>query len=171
MKPILQQINLVCDDLDASLTFYRMLGVELPEDGVWRTASGGHHARAEESSSESAIGFDFAVDSAAHAQTWNAAWHGRADLGGRVFIGFGVATRADVDALFGRMTGAGYRALQEPWDAHWGARLAIVEDCGGHPEPGLADDACAVTGYLIAQSRVKVALRSGSSSEPRGRWR
>lgn len=131
MKPILQQINLVCADLDASLTFYRTLGVELPENGVWRTASGAHHARAAESSSESAHEFDFAVDSFAHAQTWNAAWKGRADIGGRVFIGFGVATRADVDALFGRMTRAGYRALQEPWDAHWGARLAIVEDPDG----------------------------------------
>ncbi len=131
MKPILQQINLVCADLDASLAFYRTLGVELPEDGVWRTASGGHHARAAGSSSEPSRDFAFSVDSPAHAQTWNVAWRGRADLGGRVFIGFGVPTRADVDALFGRMIDAGYRGLQAPWDAHWGARLAIVEDPDG----------------------------------------
>jgi uncharacterized glyoxalase superfamily protein PhnB len=29
------------------------------------------------------------------------------------------------------MVGAGYRGLQEPYDAFWGARYAIVEDPDG----------------------------------------
>jgi catechol 2,3-dioxygenase-like lactoylglutathione lyase family enzyme len=36
-KPILDQINLVCGDLDTSIAFYRRLGVEIPDARVWRT--------------------------------------------------------------------------------------------------------------------------------------
>ncbi len=128
-RPLLQQINLVCGDLDASLAFYRKLGVEVPDDGVWRTSSGAHHARATASSVDGSV--DFAFDSVVHAWAWNSGWKGRSNVGGRVFVGFGVAARSDVDALFHEMLDAGYRGLQEPWDAHWGARFAIIEDPDG----------------------------------------
>jgi len=58
-------------------------------------------------------------------------WEGQSDLRGRVVVGFSVATRAAVDAVFRDMTGAGYRGLQEPHDAFWGARYAIIEDPDG----------------------------------------
>ena len=29
--------------MDASLAFYRRLGVQIPEDAIWRTATGIHH--------------------------------------------------------------------------------------------------------------------------------
>jgi catechol 2,3-dioxygenase-like lactoylglutathione lyase family enzyme len=128
-KPILDQINLVCGDLEASLAFYRRLGVELPEGNVWRTASGPHHANAVDTPSDGAIGLE--LDSTAFAQMWCAAWKGRADLRGRIHVGFRVPARADVDALFRDMTGAGYRGLQDPIDAFWGARFAILEDPDG----------------------------------------
>ena len=128
-KPILNQINLVCGDLDASLAFYRRLGVEIPDDRVWRTPTGGHHVSAADESADRSIAFD--LDSTAFAQRWNAGWKDRADLKGRIVVGFGVPTRADVDDLFHDMTGAGYRGLQEPHDAVWGARYAIIEDPDG----------------------------------------
>jgi catechol 2,3-dioxygenase-like lactoylglutathione lyase family enzyme len=121
-KPILDQINLVCGDLDASIAFYRRLGMEIPDARVWRTPSGAHHASAAEQSA--AQGIDFDLDSTAFAPHWNTGWKGRTDLRSRVVVGFGVPTRADVD-------GAGYRGLQEPWDAFWGARYAIIEDPEG----------------------------------------
>ena len=40
-KPILNQINLVCGDVNASIAFYRRLGMEIPDAAVWRTPSGG----------------------------------------------------------------------------------------------------------------------------------
>lgn len=43
-RPTLHQVNIVSGDLVASLTFYRRLGVEIPESGVWQTPSGIHHA-------------------------------------------------------------------------------------------------------------------------------
>lgn len=39
----LDQIDLVCADVAKSLAFYRLLGVEIPEDKVWGAASGPHH--------------------------------------------------------------------------------------------------------------------------------
>ena len=53
-KPILNQINLVCGDLSASIAFYRRLGVEIPDAGVWRTPTGGHHASAADQSADQA---------------------------------------------------------------------------------------------------------------------
>jgi catechol 2,3-dioxygenase-like lactoylglutathione lyase family enzyme len=128
-KPTLDQINLVCGDLDASIAFYRRLGVEIPDDAIWRTPTGGHHASAAGRASDEAVDFD--LDSTAFAQIWNVGWKGRTDLRGRVVVGFGVPTRTDVDHVFHDMIGAGYRALQEPHDAFWGARYAIIEDPDG----------------------------------------
>jgi catechol 2,3-dioxygenase-like lactoylglutathione lyase family enzyme len=128
-KPVLNQINLVCGDLSASVAFYRRLGVEIPDAAVWRTPTGAHHVSAGDRSVDEAIDFD--LDSTAFAQHWNIGWKGRADLKGRVVVGFGVPTRADVDDVFRDMTGAGYRGLQEPHDAFWGARYAIIEDPDG----------------------------------------
>jgi len=52
-------------------------------------------------------------------------------LAGRTVIGFGVQARTDVDEIFRDMTDAGYRGLQEPHDAFWGSRYAIIEDPDG----------------------------------------
>jgi catechol 2,3-dioxygenase-like lactoylglutathione lyase family enzyme len=128
-KPILDQINLVCGDLAASIAFYRRLGVEIPDARVWRTLTGGHHASASDQSTDQAIGFD--LDSTTFAQCWNIGWKGRTDLRGRIVVGFRVPTRAGVDDAFRDMIGAGCRGLQEPHDAFWGARYAIIEDPDG----------------------------------------
>jgi catechol 2,3-dioxygenase-like lactoylglutathione lyase family enzyme len=128
-RPVLDQINLVCGDVDASIAFYHRLGVAFPDARVWRTPTGGHHAGAAGPAADRAI--DFELDSAAFAQHWNSGWKGRTDLRGRVVVGFRVHTRADVDDVFRDMTGAGYRGLQEPYDALWGARYAIIEDPDG----------------------------------------
>src|SRR5581483_5160627 len=118
-KPTLDQINLVCGDIDASIAFYRRLGVDISEDRIWRTPSGAHHVSAADEPAGQGIAFD--LDSTAFAQRWNAAWKGRHDLKGRVVVGFSVPARDDVDTIFRDMTGAGYRGLQEPVDAFWGA--------------------------------------------------
>jgi catechol 2,3-dioxygenase-like lactoylglutathione lyase family enzyme len=129
VKPTLDQINIVSGDPAASIAFYRRLGVDIPETGVWHTPSGIHHVN---STRQTIAGEgSLELDSAAFAQCWNPAWRGRDDLRGRVVIGFRVATRAAVDDIFHDMTGAGYRGLQEPHDAFWGARYAMLEDPDG----------------------------------------
>jgi uncharacterized glyoxalase superfamily protein PhnB len=122
IRPTLNQLNIVSSNLDASIAFYRRLGVDFPEDRVWRTATGAHHASASE------VGTDLDIDSAAFSQIWNKGWAGRTDLAGRVVVGFSLKMREDVDRIYAEMTAAGHRGLQPPWDAFWGARYAIVED-------------------------------------------
>ena len=130
VRPLLDQVNIVSRDVTASLAFYRRLGVDIPDDGVWRTPTGIHHVGASDRADGSmAIHLD--LDSAAFAERWNTGWKGRRDLGGRVVIGFKLPTRAAVDELYESMTGAGHRGLQPPIDAFWGARYAIIEDPDG----------------------------------------
>ncbi len=124
-RPRFDQINIVSSDMEASLAFYRHLGVALPETDVWRTASGAHHASVREGDA------DLDIDSVRFAERWNTGWQGRTDLGGRVVVGFSVASREEVDRLYAELTAAGHKGLQPPWDAFWGARYAIVEDPDG----------------------------------------
>lgn len=129
VRPVLNQINIVSRDPDASIAFYRRLGVDIPDDDVWRTASGVHHVNAiDEQAPE---GTRLEIDSVALSRIWNTGWKDTPDLVGRVVIGFHVATRADVDAIYGDMTAAGHRSLQPPIDAFWGSRYAIIEDPDG----------------------------------------
>ena len=124
----LDQINIVSGDLDASIAFYCRLGVDIPEQRVWRTASRIHHASAGETEN-SAIDFD--LDSATFARIWNTGWRGRHDLPGKVVVGFKLSSRDAVDATYADLTGAGYTGLQAPYDAFWGSRYAVIEDPDG----------------------------------------
>jgi catechol 2,3-dioxygenase-like lactoylglutathione lyase family enzyme len=128
-RPRLDQINIVSGNLDASIAFYRQLGVDIPEDGIWRTPSGIHHVTAGGDTTDSPIGLD--IDSIAFAQRWNRGWQGRENLQGRVVIGFTLPSRDSVDLLYAKLTGAGHPGLCSPWDAFWGSRYAIVEDPDG----------------------------------------
>jgi len=124
----LDQINIVSGNLKASLAFYRRLGVEIPEEHVWSTASGIHHASAGETANPA---INFELDSIAFARIWNQGWKGHRDLGGKVVVGFKLSSRDAVDAVYGDLTGAGYIGLQVPYDAFWGSRYAVVEDPDG----------------------------------------
>lgn len=121
--------SILSGNVDASIAFYRRLGVDITDPQIWRTATGAHHVTAIESRAGEAASLD--LDSAAFAQMWNKGWAGRKDLAGRVVVGFSVSSRQEVDRLHGEMTAAGHRGLQAPFDAFWGARYAIVEDPDG----------------------------------------
>lgn len=107
--------------MEAALDFYRLLGVEIEDTiPIWaphhRAAGGGG-------------GLVVDVDSAAFAATWNKGW----TLGKPgVVIGVRVPTRDSVDRLYGSVVEAGYSGQQEPYDAFWGARYALVEDPDGN---------------------------------------
>jgi len=128
-RPTLNQLNIVSSNPAASIDFYRRLGLDIPDERVWRTATGAHHASAGDAATSDGIDLD--IDSTTFAQVWNTGWRGCANLAGRVVVGFGVASREDVDRLYREMTAAGHRGLQAPYDAFWGARYAVVEDPDG----------------------------------------
>ncbi len=76
-------------------------------------------------------GLDLDFDSYTLAGEYDAGWK-PVEGGQRCVIGFGVASREQVDALFAEMTGHGYPGPQPPYDTFWGARYAIVEDPDGN---------------------------------------
>ena len=106
-RPMLNQLNIVSGNVDASIAFYRQLGVDIPDPRIWRTATGAHHVSAIEPEGPEAACLD--LDSAAFAQIWNKGWAGRKDLAGRVVVGFSISSREEVDRLYGEMTAAGHR--------------------------------------------------------------
>jgi uncharacterized glyoxalase superfamily protein PhnB len=123
--PVLKGLNLVVQDMNATLAFYRRLGLEIPDSGVWRTETGAHHV---EVSMPNGLDLDF--DSAELAKSYNAGW--RPNGGSRNVIGFSLPTREAVDAHYAELTAAGYTGLQPPYDAFWGARYAIIQDPDGN---------------------------------------
>lgn len=127
--PVFNQVNIVSGDAETSLRFYRRLGLEIPDSAVWKTPSGPHHITAQRL--PGAAEADLDIDSTVFARVWNSGWKNQPHLAGRVVIGFGVSSRDRVDALYAEMTAAGYRGLQSPYDALWGARYAMIEDPDG----------------------------------------
>ena len=116
-RPVVDQLNLVVRDMESSLAFYRLLGVEVaPTVAGWEP----HHRSAP-------AGLDLDFDSTAFAALWN-----RGSTGPGVVLGLRLATRQAVDEAFARATAAGHHAQQEPVDAFWGARFAVVEDPDGN---------------------------------------
>jgi len=119
-EPVLDQLNLVVEDMEATLGFYRALGLAI------RVAPDGQHA-----SAELANGVTLECDAPSFVAQWDSGWRGT--TGGGPVIGFSLPDRDAVDRTFAELTGAGHRAHQQPYDAFWGARYAIVDDPDGHP--------------------------------------
>ena len=120
---VLNQLNLVAHDFDATLAFYRRLGVEIE---VHSSQGGIRHA-------ETILGNGFVLelDDLALARTYNAAWR-RQGGSSRALIGFRVTTREAVDERYAELTAAGYEGRQPPYDTFWGARYAVVADPDGN---------------------------------------
>ena len=115
-------LNVVVDDMAATLDFYGRLGVAVP--GPDKPAGGHLQLRMPG-------GFSLELDTAESAQLWHAGW--RADPSSvRVVIGFALPTREAVDDRYAELTSAGYQGRQSPFDAFWGARYAIVADPDGN---------------------------------------
>jgi catechol 2,3-dioxygenase-like lactoylglutathione lyase family enzyme len=135
---VLNQLDLVVRDMEATLAFYRRLGLEIPDSAVWRTASGTHHVNMTTSN-----GLHLHFDSVELAKHYNAGWQEPARGGSRIVVGFSLPSRDAVDARYADLIAAGYIGRQPPYDAFWGARYAIIEDPDGNhvglmspPEPG-----------------------------------
>lgn len=121
--PVFNQVNLVVGDIEASLEFYRRLGLAVEAGPEWPAGSGGRHAEV-----KMPDGVTLEWDNAPFGLVWAPQW--RAARG--PVVGFSVGTSDDVDRSFAELVGAGYEGLQEPYDAFWGARYAIVADPDGN---------------------------------------
>ena len=115
----LDQINLVVGDMAAMAEFYGRLGLMIrPAAGEWAP----HHRSAR------GAGADLDLDSPEFASVWDAGWPG----GAGIVLGFRVGERARVDELHAELVAAGHASQQQPFDAPWGARYAVVTDPDGN---------------------------------------
>jgi catechol 2,3-dioxygenase-like lactoylglutathione lyase family enzyme len=120
IAPVLRQLNIVVADMEATLAFYRALGLAL--EGT----PDAHHVEFRFPQGM-VLEFD-TTDSVGH---WDSGW--RPSAGGGPVLGFSVESRSAVDALYGALTAAGYTGHQVPYDAFFGSRYAIVDDPDGNP--------------------------------------
>jgi catechol 2,3-dioxygenase-like lactoylglutathione lyase family enzyme len=122
------QLNLVVEDMDAAVAFYQALGMTVRFDGgEWPPGSGARHVALD--NGEGAI---FELDNLAMARIWHGGWRSP-DAGGRpVVLGFSLPSREAVNERYQELTAAGYTGRQEPYDAFFGARYAVVCDPAGN---------------------------------------
>ncbi|MFE4514124.1 VOC family protein [Kitasatospora sp. NPDC056783] len=114
-------VGLVVADVAASVGFYRRLGVGFPE-GV----EGEGHVEGELPGGPLLV-----LDAEETIRSFHPGW--RAPSGGaRSALAFRCGSPAEVDVLYGELTGAGYHGELEPWDAFWGQRYAVVRDPDGN---------------------------------------
>lgn len=119
MALILDMVGLVVKDMQASLAFYRLLGIQFPdpEDGAPYTEY------------QRPNGLRISLNSEAMIREIDPHWV--QPVGQRVGIAFLCESPTDVDAVYTRITSSGYVGHKEPWDAFWGQRYAIVMDPDG----------------------------------------
>lgn len=115
-------IDVVCKDMNASLAFYRALGMDIPEEKVWSDDKGPQHV---DLHFDGGVGFD--IDTESLTTGYSPKWAGTGSM-----LSFRVDTRDDVDALHDHMVSLGYESHLAPWDAFWGARFAIIVDPDGN---------------------------------------
>ena len=117
--PELNAIGIVASDLRQSIAFYRLLGVDFPEDGeghIEATLPGGTR---------------FMLDSEEVVTSFRPDW--TREIGNQLALAFQCASPAEVDETFEQVTAAGFQAEKEPWDAFWGQRYAQLRDPDGVP--------------------------------------
>ena len=118
---MLNHIDVVSGDVDDAVAFYRRLGVEIPEESVWR-----HKGRAHHVGIKLPNGVELSLSSVEITKASATGWES-----GNILI-TSVPSRDAVDELFADLTGAGHPVVQQPFDAFWGARYAIVRDPAGN---------------------------------------
>ena len=119
----LDQVNLVVRDVEVTRSFYSRLGLDFGEehDPVWA-----HHHVGAPHGEHAAIDVD--LDSTSFVQKWDAGWPG----GTGIVVGFKVDSRQEVDKLVATLAAEGVPVQQEPFDAFWGARYAVLSDPDGN---------------------------------------
>jgi uncharacterized glyoxalase superfamily protein PhnB len=117
--PELNAIGIVASDLERSLAFYRLLGVDFPEGGE------GHIEATLPS------GTRLMLDEESVIKSFRPDW--TRETGNQLALAFECSTPVEVDSLYERAKAGGFDAEKEPWDAFWGQRYAQLRDPDGVP--------------------------------------
>ena len=130
MQVEIDMIGLTVRDMAASLRFYRMLHLAIPE-GV------DDEAYVEVITPN---GYRISWNTVELVKQLNPDW--QEPVGQRMTLAFKCSSVAEVDALFNELVAAGYESHREPWDAFWGQRYAGVID----PDGNVVDLFCPLEG-------------------------
>jgi catechol 2,3-dioxygenase-like lactoylglutathione lyase family enzyme len=118
--PQLNAIGIVASDMAASIRFYRLLGLDVPD-----TSSEGHV------DTFLPNGVRFMLDSEEVIRSFKADWSRK--TGNQISIAFECDGPDEVDAVYRRVVEAGFDGEKEPWDAFWGQRYAQLRGPDGVP--------------------------------------
>ena len=120
MSARLSMIGLLVEDMERSLGFYRALGLTIPEGAE------------EQEHVEIEIGGGLVL-------FWDTAFVGTYDPhrekpngGYRILPEFFVGSEEAVDALYAKLVADGYRVHGPPFETHFGAYMAMVDDPDGN---------------------------------------
>ena len=112
-------VGLTVRDMQASLKFYRLLGLDIPD-----VPDSDPYAEV--------------ITPNGYRISWNKEemvkgiypdWE--EPRGQRIGLAFLCDSPAEVDEVYARLVAAGYEGRREPWDAFWGQRYAVVVDPDG----------------------------------------
>jgi len=117
----LNAIGIVCSDIEASLVFYRSLGVPFddhdPENGHYEAQLGG--------------GIRLMLDSEAVMASFIDGFEAPSG-NDRMSLAIECDTPGQVDEAFAKVVATGSPGVKEPFDAFWGQRYATVADPDGN---------------------------------------
>jgi catechol 2,3-dioxygenase-like lactoylglutathione lyase family enzyme len=116
----LNAIGVVVSDMERSIRFYRLLGLDVPE-----TPGEGHV------DTFLPNGVRLMLDTEEVVKSFRPDW--RRSSGNQLSLAFECASPAEVDELYARAVEAGFDGEKEPWDAFWGQRYAQLADPDGVP--------------------------------------
>jgi len=118
--PQLNALGIVTSDMASSITFYRLLGLDVPE-----TPDEGHV------DTFLPNGVRFMLDSEETVRSFKPDW--TLVTGNQIELALECASPSEVDDLYARALAAGFDGDKAPWDAVWGQRYAQLRDPNGVP--------------------------------------
>jgi len=116
--PQLNAIGIVAADLERTIRFYRLLGVDVPEP-----TEDGHIDAVLQNGVR--LMFDREEVILSFRPEWKRA------TGNQISLAFECGSPAEVDETYARAVDAGFDGDNEPWDAFWGQRYAQLLDPDG----------------------------------------
>jgi catechol 2,3-dioxygenase-like lactoylglutathione lyase family enzyme len=118
--PQLNAIGIVASDMAASIRFYRLLGLDVPDK------PGEGHV-----DTFLPNGVRFMLDSEEVIRSFRPDWS--RETGNQISIALECDGPDEVDVVYRRVLEAGFDGEKEPWDAFWGQRYAQLRDPDGVP--------------------------------------
>lgn len=119
-SPQLDGLSVVVQDMAASMAFYRLCGLAVPDD-----ADSLPHVEV-----PLGDGFRIMFDAQSAIASWDSGWTAPAS-GGRLTLAFRCASPSEVDAVHDALVASGYAVHLAPFDAFWGQRYASMVDPDG----------------------------------------